>query len=54
MATYGGLKGLINEYLDGETSLSADEIENRIYEAYQNDEITGAQYDKLSAMLMDI
>ena len=47
---YKSLKGLIKQYLEGETNVSQEEIEDRIYECYQNDIITGRQYDNLMNM----
>mgnify|MGYP003292224652 CR=1 FL=1 len=48
---YRSLKGLVKQFLESETNLSQEEIEERIYESYQEDVITGRQYDTLTAML---
>lgn len=45
------LLSLINLYLEDETNVDIEEIESRIYEAYEDEEITPIQYDYLIGMI---
>ena len=48
---YKELLSLANMYLEDDTSIDLEEIENRIYEAYEDEEITPTQYDHLTGIL---
>jgi hypothetical protein len=49
---YRELKGLVCDIVDGENhSITEDELIQRIEEAYDNDEISGTQYDHLMTLL---
>jgi hypothetical protein len=49
---YRELKGLVCDIVDGENhSITEDELIQRIEEAYDNDEISGTQYDHLMNLL---
>jgi uncharacterized protein YpiB (UPF0302 family) len=49
---YRELKGLVCDIIDGENhSITEDELIQRIEEAYDNDEISGTQYDHLMNLL---
>ncbi len=48
---YKELLSLINLYLEDETNVDIVEIEGRIYEAYEDEEITPTQYDHLIGMI---
>lgn len=44
---FRSLCGLMNEIMSGDTDVTPEEFEERVQEAYDNDEITGTQYDHL-------
>jgi len=49
---YRELKGLVCDIVDGENlSITEDELIQRIEDAYDNDEISGTQYDHLMNLL---
>ena len=49
---YRACLSLINDYMEGRTNLSMEEIKKRIHEAYEDDEINGSQYDHLLRLLV--
>ncbi|WP_215601521.1 hypothetical protein [Bacillus mycoides] len=51
MSAFRTLVSLVNEYLEGYTNLSEEEVKNRIQDAYEDDEIDGGQYDHLIGIM---
>lgn len=42
---YSNLLDLIQDFIEGTTSLTADEIKDKAYDAYQEGDIDSSQYD---------
>lgn len=51
MKPFHSFRGLVNEYLEGYTMLEESELRRRIQEAYEDDEISGTDYDHLMGLL---
>lgn len=50
---FRSLVSLVNEYLEGYTKLSSDEVRNRIQDSYESDDIDGHQYDYLIGLILE-
>lgn len=50
---YSELRSMVKDYLNDECDYTMEEIADFIYESYQQEVITGQQYDKLNAELED-
>lgn len=50
---FKSLVSLVNEYLEGYTKVSLDEIRNRIQDSYESDDIDGHQYDYLIGLILE-
>ena len=44
---YSNLLDLVRDFIEGDTSLSSDEIKDKAYEAYENGNIDSSQYDHI-------
>lgn len=44
---YSNLLDLVQNFIEGETSLTAEEIKDKAYIAYQDDYIDSSQYDHI-------
>lgn len=42
---YDNLLNLVKDFIEGDTSLSSDEIKDKAYDAYENGDIDSSQYD---------
>lgn len=42
---YSNLLDLVKDFIEGDTSLSSDEIKDKAYNAYVNRDIDSSQYD---------
>ena len=49
-AKYHFLRGLITEFLNGETDFTTEEIMQKLDEAYDENEIDGREYDNLMCL----
>lgn len=44
---FRSLRGLLNQILNGESNMSPEDFEERVYIAYQDGELSGTEYDWL-------
>lgn len=51
MSKFGELVAEINEYLLEDKTITSNQIEERIQEAYENDEIASSQYEYLNGLI---
>ena len=51
---FGELKGILNNVINGVSDEDVDEIAERIQEAYDNDQLSGTQYDNLMSLVQDL
>ena len=52
MGEYRNLKGLVIDYMNG-CGLDSEELKERIQQAYDEDEISGHEYDDLMQYMED-
>lgn len=50
---FNSLQDLINQYINGETNLTADEIQEKADAAYNSDTIDAHQYDYICRLIID-
>lgn len=48
------LKGILNNVINGVSDEDVDEIAERIQEAYDNEQLSGTQYDNLMGLVQDL
>lgn len=51
---FGELKGILNNVINGVSDEDVDEIAERIQEAYDNEQLSGTQYDNLMGLVQDL
>lgn len=51
---FGELKGNLNNLINGASDEDIDEIAERIQEAYDNNQLSGTQYDNLMSLVQDL
>ena len=51
MSEFKVLLSLVNEYMEGYTKMSEEDVKKRIQDAYEDDEIDGGQYDHLIGIM---
>lgn len=51
---FGELKGRLNSIINGASDEDVDEIAERIQEAYDNEQLSGTQYDNLMSLVQDL
>lgn len=44
---FRSLRGTLNQILNGESGMSPEDFEEQVYAAYQDDELSGTEYDWL-------
>lgn len=44
---YSNLLDLVRDFIEGDTSLSSDEIKDKAYDAYKSGNIDSSQYDHI-------
>ena len=50
---YSNLLDLVKDFIEGDASLSSDEIKDKAYDAYENGDIDSSQYDNVLNTLDD-
>lgn len=54
LSSFKNLLSLVNEYLEGFTKLTSDEIKERIQKSYEEEEtIDSSQYDYLMGLILE-
>ena len=52
--TYNNLVDTINGIIDGDCNIDIEDLENRIYKAYDDGEITDHEYDHLNGLVQEL